>query len=120
MVDGDVDLAVATDLGIDLEEVAAIVEGDDIGVDAKGDDGGGGVGELVGNEEVGSVILEEKEEEGVSDDTLENNDLDHEQAGEGAVHGDEEGDSHDEGVGRVAREKMVMARSREPLKERQA
>jgi len=95
---GDVELAVVTDLRVGFEKVPA-VERNDVGVDLEGDDGGGGFGELFHDEDFGGAVFEEEEEEGVPDDALEHDDLDHEGAGVVAVHGDEEGDAHDERVG---------------------
>lgn len=92
------ELAVVSDLGVGLEGLAA-VEGDDVGIDLEGGDGAGGLRELVGDEELGSPVLEHEEHEGVPDDALHDDDLDHEVAGEVAVHGAEQRDPHDEGVG---------------------
>ena len=96
---GDPQAAVAGELGVGLE--VSLGERDDVGVDAEGDDGGGGaVGELVDDERARGAVLEEEEHERVPDDALEDDDLDHERAGGvGAVHAPEQRDAHDERVG---------------------
>lgn len=56
----DVDLAITANLGIGLEEATAAIVGNDVGVDVEGDeDGGNGVGKLVGDEEAVGAILKE-------------------------------------------------------------
>ncbi|GER52037.1 S-adenosyl-L-methionine-dependentmethyltransferases superfamily protein [Striga asiatica] len=73
---------------------------DDVRVDPeRGDRGGGPSRELVGDEGAGPAILEHEEHEGVPDDALHDDDLDHEVGREVAVHGSEQRDPHDEGVG---------------------
>uniref|UniRef100_A0A5K1G350 Uncharacterized protein n=1 Tax=Nymphaea colorata TaxID=210225 RepID=A0A5K1G350_9MAGN len=94
----DVKLAVVADLGLRLQELPAIKR-DDVGVDLEGDDGGRGLRELFHDQNFGAPILEEEKEDGVPDDALEDDDLDHEAAGVLAVHGDQEGDAHHQGVG---------------------
>jgi hypothetical protein len=96
---GDPHPAVLRDPGVGLE--LPLGERDDVGVDAEGDDGGGGaVGELVHDERARGAVLEEEEHERVPDDALEHDDLDHERPrGVGAVHAPEQRDAHDERVG---------------------
>jgi hypothetical protein len=96
---GDPHPSVLGDLCVGLE--VALCKRDDVGVDAEGDDGGGGaVGELVHDERARGAVLEEEEHERVPDDALEDDDLDHERAGGvGAVHAPEQRDAHDERVG---------------------
>lgn len=88
------ELAVIADLGVRLQRVAA-VERDDVGVDFEGRDGGGGFWELIGDEYLGASVLEQEEHEGVPNHALHNHNLHHQIAGEVAVHGSEERDSHD-------------------------
>lgn len=90
LADLDVELTVVSNLGVGLQEIAA-VERNDVGVDFEGDDGGGGFGELLHDEELGAAVLEEEEEESVPNDALQDHHLHHEAAGFGdfvAVHGD--------------------------------
>ncbi|KAI4386577.1 hypothetical protein MLD38_004499 [Melastoma candidum] len=86
------------ELRVGLEGPLA-VEGEDVGVHAEGDDGAGSVGELLRDEDAGAAVLEEEEHEGVPDDALEDDDLDHEGARVVTIHAAEQGDAHDEGVG---------------------
>ena len=97
--DDDVDAAVAADLGVGLQRLAA-VERDDVGVDPEGGDAGADVRrELLGDERLGAAVLEEEEHERVPDDALQHHDLHHEVAREVAVHGAEQRDAHHQRVG---------------------
>lgn len=94
----DVELTVVADLSFGLERLLA-VQRNDIGIDSEGDNGGGGVGKLLGDEHSGSPVLKQEEHQSVPDDALEHHDLDHQTAGIVAVHALQKGDPHDERVG---------------------
>ena len=64
-----------------------------------GDDRPSRVRKLLGDQELRAAVLEKEEHERVPYDALEHHDLDHELAGELAVHAFEERYPHDEGVG---------------------
>lgn len=68
--DGDTDFAIITHISLGLEGLST-VEGDDIGVDFEGDDGGSVVGELLHDKESGSSVFKEEEHEGIPYDALE-------------------------------------------------
>lgn len=96
--DGDVKLTVFLNLCIGLQRLPS-VERHDIGVDVNGNNGAGGVGELLGDEHLSTSVLEHEKHKSVPDNALENDDLNHEAAGEVAVHSFKERDAHNEGVG---------------------
>ena len=78
------------------------VEGNNVGFNLERNYGSGRLRELLHDEHLGAAKLEEEEEKRVPDDTLEDDDLDHERTGVFAIHGDQERDAHDECVGKRA------------------
>lgn len=86
-------------LSLSLDGVSPPVERHDVRIHDDRGDGAGSVGELLGDEQLGAAVLEHEEHESVPDDALEHDNLDHEAAGEFAVHALEERDAHDESVG---------------------
>ncbi|KAG0464562.1 hypothetical protein HPP92_020631 [Vanilla planifolia] len=82
-------------------EAAVLGEGENVGFNSEGGDGGRDGGrEVLRDEGTGGSVLEEKEDERVPKDGLEDDDLDHEGGGKVTVHGAKKRDSHDKGVGK--------------------
>lgn len=92
------ELAVFSDLRLRLKRLFPI-QRYNVGVNAEGDDGSGGVRELLGDEKPSSPVLEQEEHESIPNDALENDDLNHEASGIRAVHSFQKRDAHDESVG---------------------
>lgn len=78
------------------------VERNDVGFNFEGDNRSPSLRELLHDQKLSATVLEEEEEESVPDDTLKNDDLNHERAGVSSVHSDQQGDSHNESVGECA------------------
>lgn len=103
--DHHMELPVVPNLGIRLQGLPP-VERNDVGIDSERRNRGGGLGELLCNQKLSSPVFEHEEHESVPDYALEDDDLDHEIAGEVAVHGLEEGDPHDQSVGQSGERKQ--------------
>jgi len=76
------------------------VERNDVGFDFERNNGSSRLRELLHDEHLGATKLEEKKEKRVPDDTLEDDDLDHEGTRVFAIHGDQERNPHNKSVGK--------------------
>ncbi|GLT50487.1 hypothetical protein SLA2020_239700 [Shorea laevis] len=75
------------------------MERDNIGIHLEGDNRGGSLRELLGDQDLGTIVLKEKKRQSVPDDALENHHLDHKAVGVLAVHGDQQWNAHDQSIG---------------------
>ena len=112
----DVQAAVLRHLGLRLG--AAALQRHHVRVHVQRRDGRRGVRELVRDEHPRGAELEEEEQQRVPDDALEHDDLHHEGARVGTVHGDQQRDPHHQRVGQrrhgEERDGPVQPRRREP------